>query len=193
PAWYQKEVIIPQDWNKKHIILFLERVHWESRLWVDGKEIGMQNSLSAPHIYDLTKALSPGKHNLTLRIDNRIKDINPGKDSHSITDNTQGNWNGIVGKIQLIATPKVWIKQIQTFPDIANKSVKVKLHLHNGLRNKLNADIVLKAHSFNSDNSIDVEPFSNTISIHTKDTVIEITYPVGEKIQLCDEFHPALY
>ena len=32
-AWYQKEIVIPVTWNKKHINLFLERCHWESRLW----------------------------------------------------------------------------------------------------------------------------------------------------------------
>ncbi len=193
PAWYQKVVQIPQNWSKKHIVLFMERVHWESRLWVDGKEIGLQNSLSAPHVYDLSKILSPGKHILTLRIDNRIKDINPGKDSHSITDNTQGNWNGIVGKIRLVATPKVWINQIQTFPDIAHKSVKVKLHLHNDFNNKRQARLSLKAHTFNSDQTIQVKPISKKIAISTKDTIIEVTYPLGDKIQLWDEFHPALY
>jgi len=36
-AWYQKEVTIPQDWQGKLVDLFLERCHWESHLWVDGK------------------------------------------------------------------------------------------------------------------------------------------------------------
>jgi hypothetical protein len=38
-AWYQKEVNIPKDWEDKDIRLFLERCHWESRLWIDDKEI----------------------------------------------------------------------------------------------------------------------------------------------------------
>lgn len=35
-AWYQKEVVIPDSWEGKDISLFLERCHWESRLYVDG-------------------------------------------------------------------------------------------------------------------------------------------------------------
>jgi beta-galactosidase/beta-glucuronidase len=77
-AWYQKEVTIPENWDQKHIRLFLERCHWESRLWVDDKEAGMQNSLGTPHQYDLSALLTPGKHRLTLCIDNRVKDIDPG-------------------------------------------------------------------------------------------------------------------
>ena len=44
----RKEVNIPTDWNLQDISLFLERCHWETRLWVDDKEIGMQNTLGTP-------------------------------------------------------------------------------------------------------------------------------------------------
>jgi beta-galactosidase/beta-glucuronidase len=65
-AWYQKEVTIPGNWEGQNIGLFLERCHWESRLWVDSKEAGMRNSLGTPHIYDLTALLTPGIiHRLT--------------------------------------------------------------------------------------------------------------------------------
>ena len=90
-AWYQKEVTIPETWNGQFVGLFLERCHWESRLWVDDKAIGMQNSLGTPHQYDLSNILTPGKHRLTLCIDNRVKDIDPGINSHSISDHTQSN------------------------------------------------------------------------------------------------------
>jgi beta-galactosidase/beta-glucuronidase len=49
PAWYQREVDVPAGWDGKQIFLFLERAHWESRLWIDDQEIGMQDSLSVPH------------------------------------------------------------------------------------------------------------------------------------------------
>lgn len=66
PAWYQKDIVIPDSWQGRRITLFLERCHWETRLWVDEKEAGMRNSLSTPHEYDLTQFLTPGRHTLTL-------------------------------------------------------------------------------------------------------------------------------
>jgi len=33
-AWYRKEIVIPSDWEGNDISLYLERCHWESRLWV---------------------------------------------------------------------------------------------------------------------------------------------------------------
>jgi len=54
-----------------------------------------------------------------------------GKDSHSLTDHTQGNWNGIVGKIELEAEGKIWFDDIQIYPDLANHLAKVKIVLKN--------------------------------------------------------------
>ena len=114
-AWYQKDFVIPAKWSRKRMELFLERCHWESNVWVDNRPYGMQNSLSAPHIYDLG-VLSPGRHTLTICIDNTYK-IPIGTWIHALSEDTQGNWNGIIGKLELRATDPVWIKNVQVFKD----------------------------------------------------------------------------
>ena len=55
PAWYQKDVIIPADWKNSRVVLFLERPHTETRLWINETEVGMQNSLSVPHEFEISK------------------------------------------------------------------------------------------------------------------------------------------
>ena len=72
PAWYSKEVNIPSDWKDKQIRLFLERVIWSTTVWVDGIEIPEKGeSLIAPHSFNLTEYLTPGKHLLAIRVDNK--------------------------------------------------------------------------------------------------------------------------
>ena len=44
-AWYQKKVVVPANWKGERVILFLERPHIETTVWVNQQEIGMQNSL----------------------------------------------------------------------------------------------------------------------------------------------------
>ncbi|MBN2666324.1 MAG: beta-galactosidase, partial [Bacteroidales bacterium] len=56
-AWYRKDVDIPEAWDNKRIVLFLERCHWESTVFVNEKEAGSCNSLSTPHEYDITSLL----------------------------------------------------------------------------------------------------------------------------------------
>ncbi|MGK9477828.1 exo-beta-1,4-galactosidase [Melioribacter sp. OK-6-Me] len=192
-AWYQLEVKIPDDWKGRKIELFLERPHWETTLWIDSIEIGMQNSLSTPHRYDLSHKLTPGRHLLTIRVDNRIKEINVGPDSHSITDQTQGNWNGIVGDIYLSSTSPVSFYDIKLFPDINNKTVAVRAVLSNITEKERAAKIVLKAKSFNTEKVDEVAPLIRDIKINKGKTDVEIIYPMGENIQLWDEFNPALY
>jgi hypothetical protein len=190
-AWYQKEVTIPANWTKKNIELFLERCHTETLVWVDGKEAGMQNSLVAPHVYALSNALTPGKHIITIRVDNRIKAINVGPDSHSLTDHTQGNWNGIIGKIALNAKPLVNIENVQVYPDVAKKQalvvVAVKGVLGGGLK------LTLTANAFNSKVPHQVPVVKESFGLVDSFTTWQVILPMGDKVQLWDEFNPALY
>src|SRR5579862_3711003 len=48
PAWYQRDVEIPNGWKDKRVTLFLERPHIETTVWLDDVRIGSENSLSAP-------------------------------------------------------------------------------------------------------------------------------------------------
>nr|MCR4854436.1 beta-glucuronidase [Prevotella sp.] len=126
-AVYQKTVRVPKSWRRKRVTLFLERAHIETTLLVNGREVGHQMSLSAPHQYDVTDFVRLGKDNtITLIIYNGIENVCVGQDSHSVTDQTQGNWNGVVGKIELRAAPIIWRKTV--YPDISKKQVKIVIN-----------------------------------------------------------------
>ena len=191
-AWYQKKVTIPADWKGERITLFLERPHIETTVWVNQQELGMQNSLCVPHVYDLTAATTPGKtYLITIRIDNRIKEINVGPDSHSITDQTQGNWNGIVGRIELQATPKVHLEDIQVYPDLSNQKALVRMNIRSASSTK--GEITLSAASFNTDIQHKVAPVHQSFNIRPGDNPVEMELPMGKEFLTWDEFSPALY
>ena len=64
-AWYQKEVLIPPDWQGKRISLFMERSRW-TQVWVDGKCAGpAQGHLSTPHVDDLSALLTRSRSRST--------------------------------------------------------------------------------------------------------------------------------
>ena len=112
-AWYQKEIEIPPTWNNKRVVLFLERPHWSSTVWIDDKLVGTNLSLVAEHEYDLGD-LPVGKHRISIRVDNRmLMEYRP--DAHSVSDSLGQSWNGIIGKIELRATSNVWIDDAQIF------------------------------------------------------------------------------
>ena len=116
PAYYKREITIPDDWQGMAVELFLERVMWQSRVWIDGKEISKpQDSLNTPHLHSLGQ-LAPGKHQLVIRVDNRM--IHPiGDKGHAYGDQTQSIWNGVVGKIELRKIPPSHLDLIRVFPN----------------------------------------------------------------------------
>ena len=123
-AWYRHNAEIPRMWKKNRVILFLERPHIETTVFVNGKEVGHQMSLSVPHEYDITDYVKFGKNNsIAIKIYNGIENVGVGQDSHSVTDQTQGNWNGIVGKIELRSQKSIFT--VKTFPDLTTGNVKV--------------------------------------------------------------------
>lgn len=192
-AWYQKEITVPAGWENKTVQLYLERVHIQSTVWIDDKKIGSFNSLSAPHEF-LLKGLTAGKHILTIRIDNCIKEVNVGPDSHSVADHTQGNWNGIIGKMFLQALPTIYCKDVQVYPDVKRKQALVKLQLFNLSSADQKATLQLSAKSFNSSKQHQTKIIATKLSIKANDSsVVEMILPMGNNLLLWDEFDPALY
>ena len=187
-AWYQKEIDIPENWNNKQIELFLERCHWETIVWVDNQKVDKKNSLATAHVYDLTNYLQTGKNHITIRVDNRIKEVDPGQNSHSISDHTQTNWNGIVGRILLTANSSVNFEKVKLFPDIAEKKVIVKLDLKNLSGKKQLCKFSLWAENKNHKPNKLVKEISLS---ENKEIIIE--YPMGENPLLWDEFNPNVY
>ena len=113
PAWYQCEIDIPKTWKKKHLYLELERVMWESQLYIDDKLYTTQDALCAPHLHDIG-SLSPGKHRISLRINNDLIH-NIGDKGHVYTEYTQSIWNGAVGRVRLIAKDRIALRNPQLF------------------------------------------------------------------------------
>jgi hypothetical protein len=191
-AWYQKEVEIPLGWNGKNVILFLERPHWESTIYVNDKIAGSGNSLAVPHQYDITDLLVTGKNRISIRIDNRVV-IPIGINSHSITDHTQSNWNGIVGDIGLKATSSVFIRDIRVYPDIHEKKAKIIVALSNNLKVPFKGNIEIQATPVDSSLAGSTKTVTASASTDSNELQLVIEYPMGDNVQLWNEFRPSLY
>lgn len=194
-AWYQREVNIPQDWAGQRIVLLLERCGWETRVWVDGVEVGSaQNSLSVAHEHDLSKALTPGTHTITMSVDNTVK-INIGHShssalwTHAIGEETQKNWNGVIGRIELIATDPVWIDNTQVYPNLAASEALVKIKLGNQTGASVSGVLTLLAKLSTGGTPIETSlPFT----VPDGGATAEAMLAMGD-FSTWDEFSPALY
>ena len=103
-AWYNKSFEVPADslsWT-----LILERTKL-TRIYVDGKYVGTSNNISTPQRFTFDY-LAPGRHDLTIMVDNSkgVPEQIYGN-SHAYTEDTQTNWNGIIGNICLISDNEI--------------------------------------------------------------------------------------
>lgn len=192
PAWYQRDIEIPPSWAGKRIVLYLERTHWLSSVWVDTKEVSRCDYISVPHRHDLTPFLTPGKtHRITICIDNRFQ-YDTHKWDHAHTEFTQINWNGILGEIKLMALEPLGIEDLQLYPQLQSGSVNARLAV--SCMTGKPCEAVARFRVTCPDGRV----VTSSLPLHVSDSLLvaekEIALaPDGEKVFLWDEFHPDLY
>jgi hypothetical protein len=189
-AWYERDIDIPAGWQGKCVTLLLERVHWLTQAWFDGKEVGgPEDSLISPHRYDLGCGLVPGKHRLTLRVDNTLK-IDLGASS-IFFPGTQTNWNGVVGRLELEAVDPVSVADVQVYPDVDHKRAKARITITNATRQPVNGLLTLSVTDRQSGQQL--PPVSTTIRIAGEQATADLVVKMGPDVKLWDEFSPSLY
>ena len=185
PAWYEREVTIPESWRNQRVTLFIERTKY-TQVWLDGKPCGDNMILCTPQEYALGQ-LAPGPHRLTIVVDNTRKPVK--SEAHQWSDNTQGNWNGIIGRIELQSRPLVSLGDVQVYPDVTNKSVVIEVRVSNASgkagHGKLTGSIEGPGVSINLP--------SVAVAWEKDAGFATIQAPLGRGAQLWDEFHPNLY
>jgi hypothetical protein len=189
-AWFQRDLEIPEHWQDRRVVLFLERPHWETRVWLNDRFLGSNNSLATPHEYDLGR-LAAGSHRLTVRVDNRMI-VDVGENSHSVSDHTQGNWNGIVGHIELRSTPLVWIEELQVFPRMETGSAIVRGRLGNATGEPTTAVVrfpVLRPR----ESAFRGVGTALSVECPPGGVGFEVEIPIAEGVTPWHEFDPAVY
>lgn len=187
PAWYKKDIVIPQNWKGKYIELFMERTK-ASKVWIDGHYAGASVLLESAHRYNLTKFLTPGKHTIAIRIDNTLK-LTPYGNVHIYSDDTQTNWNGIIGDFHLEASDKSRIRDIQVYPDIDNRKIRFNVSIdHPQDLDKVNiaVDVIKELNG----STVALKPARYTVKA---DSIITMEYVLGDGMDVWDEYSQPVY
>ncbi|WP_029902821.1 sugar-binding domain-containing protein [Prevotella sp. 10(H)] len=182
-AWYQKSIEIPAGWENRPVEIQFERTHWETTLYLDGEKVGDKNALQTPHRYVLN-SLKKGIHIITLRVDNRVN-IDVGKNAHSVSDHTQSNWNGLIGKMSITAKTSMYIDDIQLYPDIESKSVKIEATVKGSAKKP-----TLRFYATFNGRKVGKEI---KLAINPQTNKAEGVMLFGEDIKLWSEFTPNVY
>lgn len=200
-AFYRRTIDVTKEMANKPLTLTLERIVWQSQVWIDGKKLaGEVESLTTPHQYTLLEGLKAGKHEVLIRIDNRKRyDMSTQEMAHAYTDETQVKWNGILGKMTLKAENPVKVLSVQTSPDVARMSVKVITRLvrtlpkgkkHKGV---LSLEVTGTPTTTAATEKAGISSISFPVTVDQDTITVEKTLSLGDKVKLWDEFSPYVY
>jgi hypothetical protein len=191
-AWFQREVTLPEAWRGKRLVARFERAHWHTTLWLDDAQIGSRDALGTPHEYTLGATVTAGRHRLTLRVDNRVH-IAVGPDAHSISDQTQGNWNGIAGRLELVATEPVWFEDIRVYPQPSRREARVTVKVGNLTGQAGSGLLRVNTRCLANPKATALPPLHVPVQWSTTGGHVEFTCNLGPDAPLWDEFNPALH
>lgn len=126
-ARISRKITVP-DYGTDRLFVLAERAR-ALRLLVDGEACSVfrQGTLSTPYIFELT-GTAPGEHEFTFLSDNSY----PGMpkvaicNSSAATDETQTNWNGILGECSMYTRPQNFIDSLRVYPRAVKKEEKNK-------------------------------------------------------------------
>ncbi|MTI40602.1 sugar-binding domain-containing protein [Fulvivirga lutimaris] len=186
-AWYRKKIVIPENFDNKHIQLFLERTK-SSQIWIDSTLIGSSQLLQSPQMFDVPDYLSPGEHHITIKVNNDLK-LTPFGNVHIYSDDTQTNWNGIIGKLYLEAASKTYISNLQVYPDVEKNKIEVDLEIENpaGIER---FDVQLNIRKTVNGNTSQIAISNSTINYQPK---IRLEYTFDRDPDLWDEYEQPIY
>lgn len=186
-AWYRKEIVIPEHFNGKYLQLFLERTK-TTKIWIDSTFIGESRILQSPHRHDVSEVLTPGNHYITLKIDNSIG-LTPYRETHIFSDETQTNWNGVIGELRIEAMSKNHITNLQVYPDVGNQSIDIKLEIVSGPDlETANVELLVQRTYKGGVKKLPAK----VIQVDPKQPV-ELSYYLNDETLLWDEYDQPLY
>lgn len=187
---YTREITIPAEWKKKTILLHMERTK-ATKVLVDGIDRGANNNISTEQVYDLTEFLQPGKHTLTIQVDNTDKNVPPQllSNSHAYTEDTQTNWNGIIGDFYLEALNQLYISRIQMKTIPISKAFEADITIAGTAKKNFTVSAVLA--SLGSD--VGVVIMENIIKKDKNDSRHLVLKFQNDSLKLWDERNPNLY
>ncbi len=192
PAWFQTEIeLSPRELDgRTRWSLQFERVLWESQVWLDGVCLGRAQSLSTPHEYSIPGDVRPGRHLLTVRVDNRpVCDIGG---SHAYSEETQSIWNGLVGALRLRPSGLTRFERVRVVPSVESRRflIEVEVDLQMSATLTALARSPDGEHTFEASTRLVRHLLPVTDAGHTK---ARLEIALSEDAQTWDEFCPALY
>ena len=191
PAYFERDITIAPT-AQCRTFFEIERARCV-RVYLDGEEISAyeEQTISTPHVFELTG--HEGTHHLRVESDNSYPSLPHDAIVYSsaATDETQTNWNGLLGYIRLREENPIFLSQVRVYPEKDGCELCVELDVDaqkpdTVAENVYPFSILVESPALEEPYYMRLGFFygKNTLSIHAK---------LSEDAQKWDEYEPHLY
>jgi len=119
---YKRDFYLPENWYGTEIFLRFEGVDSAFYVWVNGQEVGFSKGSRTPAEFDITKIVSPGYNNVSVR-------VYQWSDGSYCEDQDMWWLSGIFRDVYLVSTPKahLWDVHVRALLDEPYQDAKLSL------------------------------------------------------------------
>lgn len=194
-SWFTTNLTVPAAMKGKRVVLQFESVRFRAEVFVNKKLAGYDLVNSTPFEVDITEFVLPGQVN---EIAIRITDPNGNfdwRDSQNFmwgqyrTQPTHG-FGGITGKINLVATDKIYISDVFVKNKPRAQEVEVEVTVNNGSGNISEGSYQLEIKENKSGKLVFQKVYPATLASGTNDQTFTVNLP---NAKLWDVDDPNLY
>jgi len=126
-VWYRRSFELPLTWTGKRILLHFEASNWETKVWVNGKEVGSHKGGYDGFTFDITDALQPGKkQEIVASVWNPIDLGQPcGKQTQKPAGIFYTPATGIWQTVWVEPVADSYIQRLQIVPDVDRSEIRL--------------------------------------------------------------------
>lgn len=129
--WYRKSFVLPESYSGKRVLLHLDSVDWQCKVYINRKLMGEHFGGYTRITYDITDALKSGENELVVWV---YDPTEKGWQNRGKQDSvSHGFWytptTGIWKTVWLEATEPVYIKGYHIVPDVENGCIDISTEI----------------------------------------------------------------
>ncbi|MHA1508471.1 MAG: glycoside hydrolase family 2 protein [Promethearchaeota archaeon] len=132
--WYQRKFNIPSQWKNKNILLHFGAVDWETRIWINDKEVGSHKGGYTSFSFEISEYVKQdGENSLVVTVWDPTDKGGQGRGKQVLRPNMI--WytaiSGIWQTVWLEPVSKSYVDRIIIEPDTQNELIKISLAIQN--------------------------------------------------------------
>jgi Glycosyl hydrolases family 2, sugar binding domain/Glycosyl hydrolases family 2/Glycosyl hydrolases family 2, TIM barrel domain len=169
-GWLRKKFTLPADWNNKRIIIDFQAVSGETKIFLNGEEIGTNFDSVLPFRFDITDKVRKGAEN-EIMVGIRGRGFFNWQGTYgNITIPPGGPGLGMWQDVYLLALPEVYVSDVYVKPEVSENRLSAEITIQNTTSENKTVDV-----------SADVKEWLNLAGKGALDAP-EIKWKLGKKV-----------